>query len=93
MLKQRAPNATVFLVVDEVSQYIHGETERMLKLQTLVSELGKQLKGRVWLLATGQQKLEDDSEGSELPKMKGRFPPHLRVHLSPANIRDVVQRS
>ncbi len=92
MLKQRAPNATVFLVVDEVSQYIHGETERMLKLQTLVSELGKQLKGRVWLLATGQQKLEDDSEGSDLPKMKGRFPNHLRVHLSPANIRDVVHR-
>ena len=34
----------------------------MLKLQSFVSELGQRLKGRVWLFATGQQKLEDQAE-------------------------------
>jgi hypothetical protein len=92
MMKFRAPGKTLFLVVDEVSQYIHGNDNRMLKLQTFVAALGERLRGRVWLLATGQQKLEEDLEGSNLSKLKDRFPPRLRVHLAPTNIRDVVHR-
>lgn len=92
MLKLRAPNKTLFLVVDEVSQYIHQSDNRMLKLQTFVVALGERLRGKVWLLATGQQKLEEDLEGSNLSKLKDRFPPRLRVHLAPTNIRDVVHR-
>lgn len=92
MLKFRAEGKTVFLVVDEVSQYIHQNDNRMLKLQTFVVALGERLRGKVWLLATGQQKLEEDLEGSNLSKLKDRFPPRLRVHLAPANIRDVVHR-
>lgn len=92
MMKFRAPGKTLFLVVDEVSQYIHGNDNRMLKLQTFVVALGERLRGKVWLLATGQQKLEEDLEGSNLSKLKDRFPPRLRVHLAPTNIRDVVHR-
>lgn len=92
MLNRRQPGKTLFLVIDEVSQYIYQEQERMLKLQTFVLELGQKLKGRVWLLATGQQKLEDDLDGGNLTKLKDRFPPRLRVHLAPTNIRDVVHK-
>ncbi len=91
MLTQRAPGRTVFLVVDEVSQYVHDDGDRMLKLQSFVSELGQRLKGGAWLLATGQQKL-DEGAGIGLAKLKDRFPSALRVHLSSANIRDVVHR-
>ena len=59
MLDRRAPGKTLFLVVDEVSQYVHQDENRMLKLQSFVADLGQRLKGRVWILATGQQKLED----------------------------------
>ncbi len=92
MLERRAPGKTLFLVVDEVSQYIYGQDGRMLKLQTFVEALGQRLKGRAWLLATGQQKLEEDLEGGNLGKLKDRFPPRLRVHLAPTNIRDVVHK-
>jgi hypothetical protein len=92
MMKLRAPGKTLFLVVDEVSQYIHQNDNRMLKLQTFVVALGERLRGKAWLLATGQQKLEEDLEGSNLSKLKDRFPPRLRVHLAPTNIRDVVHR-
>ncbi len=92
MLEQRAPGKTLFLVVDEVSQYIHHNESRMLKLQSFVSDLGQKLKGRVWLLATGQQKLEDSEDESNIGKLKDRFPPRLRVHLAPTNIRDVVHK-
>lgn len=91
MMRLRAPGKTLFLVVDEVSQYVHQNDDRMLKLQSFVSALGARLKGGVWLLATGQQKLDDDS-GTNLQKLKDRFPPALRVHLNPTNIRDVVHR-
>ncbi|MCC2692805.1 BREX system P-loop protein BrxC [Nodularia sp. LEGE 04288] len=92
MLKFRAPNKNLFIVVDEVSQYIYQNTNRMLKLQSFVSALGQKLKGRVWLLATGQQKLEDSDDESNIGKLKDRFPPKLRVHLAPTNIRDVVHK-
>ena len=92
MLDLREPERTLFLVVDEVSQYVHDSQDRMLKLQSFVSALGERLKGRVWLLVTGQQKLEEAGANSVLDKLKDRFPHGLRVHLSPSNIRDVVHR-
>lgn len=92
MVHIRAETKTLFIVVDEVSQYIHQDESRMLKLQSFVSELGQKLKGRVWLLATGQQKLEDQAETNNLGKLKDRFPTQLRVHLANTNIRDVVHK-
>ena len=46
----------------------------------------------MWLFATGQQKLEDQSETNNIGKLKDRFPTQLRVHLSTTNIRDVVHK-
>ncbi len=92
MLERRAPGKHLFVVVDEVSQYVHQDDNRMLKLQSFVSDLGQKLKGRVWLLATGQQKLEDGADATGIGKLKDRFPPSLRVHLATTNIRDVVHK-
>ncbi len=92
MISIRAEGKTLFFVVDEVSQYVHQDDGRMLKLQSFVSELGQRLKGAVWLLATGQQKLEEVSGSSNIGKLKDRFPPSLRVHLATTNIRDVVHK-
>jgi len=92
MLRFRAERATLFIVIDEVSQYVHQDNGRMLKLQSFVSDLKQRLKGRVWLLVTGQQKLEDGGDASILGKLKDRFPEKLRVHLAITNIRDVVHK-
>lgn len=93
MQRQRAPEKTLFFVVDEVSQYIQQQEQRMLKLQSFVSELGQRLRGKAWLLATGQEKLDNEaSVATVVGKLKDRFPERLRVHLAPTNIRDVVHR-
>jgi hypothetical protein len=92
ILRIRAAGKTLFVVIDEVSQYVHQNDSRMLKLQSFVSDLGQKLKGKIWLLATGQQKLEDSADESSIGKLKDRFPPKLRVHLAPTNIRDVVHK-
>lgn len=92
MLKYRAPGKTLFVVVDEVSQYIYQDSDKSQKLHSFVSDLGQKLKGKVWLLVTGQQKIEDSDDQSNIGILKDRFPPKLRVHLAPANIRDVVHK-
>lgn len=92
ILEHRYPRRTLFLVIDEVSQYVHNDTQRMQRLQSFVEALGQRLKGKAWLIATGQQKLDEDGASKELIKLRDRFPPKLRVHLSSANIRDVVHQ-
>ncbi len=92
MLEHRAPEATLFVVVDEVSQYVLGKEERVDRLRAFASELGTGLRGRVWLLALGQQKLEQEAGDRFLSWAQDRFPPRLRVHLDSSNIRDVVHR-
>ncbi len=92
MLAFRQPSATLFLVVDEVSQYVLADGDRVERLRAFASALGSGLKGKAWLLALGQQKLEEDSDASFLVKTKDRFPPKLRVHLAATNIRDVVHK-
>ncbi len=92
MLRLRRPNATLFLVVDEVSQYVLSSKDRVDRLRAFATALGAGLKGRVWLLALGQQKLDEDADQSFLIWAKDRFPPKLRVHLAATNIRDVVHK-
>ncbi len=92
MLRFRRPNATLFLVVDEVSQYVLSSKDRVDRLRAFATALGASLKGRVWLLALGQQKLDEEADQSFLIWAKDRFPPKLRVHLAATNIRDVVHK-
>lgn len=90
MLKLRRPGATLFLVVDEVSQYVLASKDRVDRLRAFATALGSTLKGQAWLIALGQQSL--DEENSCLTVIQDRFPAPLRLHLAPTNIRDVVHQ-
>jgi hypothetical protein len=92
MLRHRRPSATLFLVIDEVSQYVLSHKDRVDRLRAFATALGATLRGRVWLLALGQQKLDEEADDSFLVWARDRFPPRLRVHLAPTNIRDVVHK-
>ena len=92
MVKFRKPGATVFLVVDEVSQYVLSHKDRVDRLRAFATALGSGLNGGCWLLALGQQKLDEEADESFLVWAKDRFPDKLRVHLATTNIRDVVHK-
>jgi len=92
MIKFRNPRATLFLVIDEVSQYVLSNKDRVDRLRAFATALGEKMRGRVWLFALGQQKLDEQADDSFLVWAKDRFPKHLQVHLDPTNIRDVVHR-
>jgi hypothetical protein len=92
MLKFRRPRATLFLVVDEVSQYVLSNKDRVDRLRAFATSLGAVLRGKAWFIALGQQKLDEAADDSFLVWAKDRFPPKLRVHLAATNIRDVVHK-
>lgn len=92
MLAQRAPRATLFLVIDEVSQYVLANKDRVDRLRAFANALGAGLRGKGWLLALGQQTLDEEADDSFLVWARDRFPKELRVHLATTNIRDVVHR-
>lgn len=95
MLKRRSPGkARLVLVVDEVGQYVSRSTDRMRHLQGLAEECQK-TKGRLWLVATSQEKLTDVVDGLEgkqieLAKAQDRFP--IRIDLLPSDINEVTSK-
>ncbi|MBX3247840.1 MAG: BREX system P-loop protein BrxC [Myxococcales bacterium] len=91
MIELRKPGATLFLVVDEVSQFVLASKDRVDRLRAFATALGRH-HGKVWLFALGQQKLDEGADDSFLVWAKDRFPPKLRVHLAATNIRDVVHK-
>lgn len=92
MLQFRRPHATLFLVIDEVSQYVVTHKDRTDRLRAFATALGSTLRGKAWLFALGQQKIDEGAEEHFLVWAKDRFPPKLRVHLAATNIRDVVHK-
>ncbi len=92
MLGFRRPDATLFVVIDEVSQYVLASKDRVDKLRVFASALGSVLRGKAWLVALGQQKLDEDADDDFLVWARDRFPPELRVHLASSNIRDVIHQ-
>ncbi len=93
LLERRGESATrVMFVVDEVGQYVARDVHRVGDLQG-VAEAFQKTRGRLWFLATSQQRLEDIVESlegnrSELARVKDRFP--IKVDLLPSDIEDVV---
>lgn len=82
--------------VDEVGQFIAGDTQRMLALQTIVETLGVATKERAWVLVTSQEAIDrivgDSSQhqGTDFSKIIARF--KFRIALSSADVREVIQR-
>ena len=93
LLARRGQGATrAMFVVDEVGQYVARDVHRVGDLQG-IAEAFQKTRGRLWLLATSQQRLEDIVESlegnrSELARVRDRFP--IKVDLLASDIEDVV---
>jgi len=93
LLDRRGQGATrVLFIVDEAGQYVARDVHRVGDLQG-IAEAFQARRGRLWLMATSQQRLEDIVESlegnrSELARVKDRFP--IKIDLLPSDIEDVV---
>ena len=92
---RRKPGHAVVFVIDEVGQFVARDVQKMLDLQGIVQRLGVEGQGRIWIVVTSQEKLNElvgglDSRQVELARLTDRFPQELQVHLEPADISKVT---
>lgn len=94
-LQEKGKDAHIVFLVDEIGQYIGGNSDLTLQLQTIVEELGNKSRGKAWVIVTSQQAIDKitDIAGSaalDFSKIKGRF--ETTLSLSSANADEVIQK-
>lgn len=82
----------LLFMVDEIGQFIGGDTNLMLNLQTIVEELGSKCSGRVWVMVTSQEAIDEVTTvaGNDFSKIQGRF--NTRLSLSSSSADEVIKR-
>ena len=91
--QMRAEGRNVVFVVDEIGQYTARDLSRISDLQGVIESLSLVGKGRIWLVATSQEKLESivdiyERDRTELARLQDRFA--YKVFLQPSDIREVA---
>lgn len=91
-LKNKGNNHHIVFLVDEMGQYIGGNTKLMLNLQTLTEELGIQCHGQAWIIVTSQEDIDTitKNKGNDFSKIQGRF--KTRLSLSSSNVDEVIRK-
>jgi len=91
-IEQKGKNHHVVFLVDEIGQYIGDDSRLMLNLQTVTEELGKECKGKAWVIVTSQQDIDSITKvkGNDFSKIQGRF--DTRLSLSSANVDAVIKK-
>ena len=79
-------------MVDEVGQFIGEDQSLMLSLQTIVEEFGARCGGRVWVMVTSQEAIDEATMivGNDFSKIQGRF--NTRLSLSSSSVDEVIKR-
>lgn len=91
-IDRKGNNHHVVFLVDEIGQYIGDNSKLMLNLQTVTEELGKECKGKAWVIVTSQQDIDTITKvkGNDFSKIQGRF--DTRLSLSSANVDTVIKK-
>ena len=88
---QRVP--LLVFVVDELQQFIGDNGGKIEEVRTIVEQLGNRGKGRIWFIATGQEKLDavvarTGLRLEQLGKLNARFTDPL--HMTSVDVQRVV---
>lgn len=84
----------IVFIIDEMGQYIGDSDDLLLELQTLSEDFGRIGLGRIWLIITSQEKLDQVIEGVKVKqegykKIMDRF--ETKLHLTSENIVAVLE--
>lgn len=85
-------NFHLVFLVDEIGQYIGDNRNLMLNLQTVVEILGAYSLGKVWVLVTSQESIDDviKVKGDDFSRIQGRF--DTRLSLSSTSADEVIKK-
>ncbi|MCE5200791.1 MAG: BREX system P-loop protein BrxC [Armatimonadota bacterium] len=95
VIRRKAGRDNILFLIDEAGQYVAHNNSLILNLDGFarnVKELGK---GKVWVIATGQQTLAEIVEkaavnSQELNKLRDRFP--VSIHIDASDIKEITYR-
>ena len=79
-------------MIDEVGQYIGTDTDMLLNLQSLIEKLGSECAGKVWVVCTGQEAIDEiiKVRADEFSRIQARF--KTRLSLTSSSVDEVVQK-
>lgn len=82
----------LLFMVDEMGQYLNGDVSRMLNLQTLVEQFCDKCGGRVWMVVTSQEAIDEMMSvvSMDFSKIQGRF--STRLSLSSSSVDEVIKK-
>lgn len=91
-VKTKDKNYHLIFLVDEIGQYIGDDRNLILNLQSVVEELGVLCQGKVWVVVTSQEAIDDvvKIKGDDFSKIQGRF--DTRLSMSSSDIREVIEK-
>ena len=82
----------LLFMADEVGQYVGGDTDLLINLQSLVEKIGSECEGKVWVVCTGQEAIDEiiKARENEFSRIQARF--KTRLSLSSASADEVIQK-
>lgn len=91
-VEKKPKDYRLLFMIDEVGQYIGTDHSMLLNLQTLIEQIGAKCKGKVWVMCTGQEALDEiiKVRVDEFSRILGRF--KVRLSLTSSSADEVIQR-
>ena len=83
-------NYRLLFMADEVGQYVGGDTDLLINLQSLVEKIGSECNGKVWVVCTGQEAIDEiiKARENEFSRIQARF--KTRLSLSSSSAGEVI---
>lgn len=85
-------NFRLLFMIDEVGQYVGTDTDMLLNLQSLTEKIGSACGGKVWVMCTGQEAIDEiiKVRADEFSRIQARF--KTRLSLSSSSVDEVIQK-
>ncbi len=95
LCRRHSGKENLLFLIDEAGQYVAPRGDLILNLDGFARNIKELGKGKVWVIATGQQTLAEIVDkaahnSTALNKLKDRFP--ISIHLDASDIREVTYR-
>ena len=91
-LNTKPKNFRLLFMADEVGQYVGTDTNMLLNLQSIVEKIGSECGGKVWVICTGQEAIDEiiKVRANEFSRIQARF--KTRLSLSSSSVDEVIQK-
>ncbi len=88
----RPDDFRLIFLADEVGQFVGTDTSMLLNLQSLLEKIGSECGGKVWVICTGQEAIDEiiRVRSDEFSRIQARF--HTQLSLSSSSVDEVIQK-